>query len=174
MRLSRERTDTLFRLHAKEQGLGIRRLVRLGEFAYEVTLQDEDTHQDKTHYALVLSRSWDYWEYRLSFSAPAVSLVICSRHDSCLPIRVLEVGSSGYCYAPRDLPRDADPAGTRRTRKTALIFVGALLSGDQQAFDALDRMHLSSRKRYRRRLEQLLTDNRVGRPLHIVKELQHA
>jgi hypothetical protein len=168
MRLSRERTETLFRLHAKEQGLGISDLERLGDFAYRVTLDGETLN------ALVLSRSWDYWEYRLSFAAPTVSLVICSQHDSCLPVRVLEVGSSGYCYAARDLPRDAAPPGAKRTCKTARVFVGALLSGDQQAFNALAQMHSSSQKRYRRRMEHLLTEKRVGNQLFISPELQSA
>ena len=177
MRLSRERTDTLFQLHAKRQGLKIRELVRLGDFTYHIRMMVEDkkgNEHEETFKALVLTSSWDYWEYRLSFSAPAVSLIICSKHDSCLPVRVLEVGNTGYNFAPRELPEDAPVPGGTRTKRTARFFLGALLSGEQQAFNALKNMHPSSQKRYRYRMEQLLTEKRVGHQLFVVPVLQSA
>lgn len=164
--LTRDRTDTLFRLHARNQGLGISTLERLGEYTYRMALDGQE------FYVLVLSRSWDYWEYRLAFSAPLVSLIVCSKHDTCLPISVLEIGSSGYRYGPRELPKDAPALGSKRTKRTARMFLGALLSGDQQAFDALERMHLSSQKRYRRRLSALLTEKRGGHQLSVLPALQ--
>jgi hypothetical protein len=166
MKLSRERTDTLFRIHVSEGGLkDISNLVKLDKFTYQLV------RDGVTHRALVLSRSWDYWEYRLSRSAPAVSMVICSKHDTCLPVAVLEVGSSGYTYGPRELPLDHHKDAPR-TPKTALVFLGALLCGDQQAFDKLHQMHPSSQKRCRRRLSRLLTENRLGNQLIISKALQ--
>jgi len=166
MRLSRDRTDTLFRIHVAQGGLrDITDLKKLGKYTYQLRRDGE------SHRAIVLSRSWDYWEYRLSNSAPAISLVICSKHDSCLPVSVLEVGSSGYTYGPRDLPLDHDKHA-KRTRKTALVFLGALLCGDQQAFDALSRMHPSSQKRYRRRLNDLLSKKREGHQLYVPPALR--
>lgn len=166
MRLSRDRTDTLFRIHVAEGGLAdITNLVKLDEFTYQLI------REGVTHRALVLSRSWDYWEYRLSRSAPAVSMVICSKHDTCLSMPVLEVGSSGRTYGPRERPLDY-VQGAPHTRKTALVFLGALLCGEQAAFNALSQMHPSSQKRYRQRLNGLLTMKREGRQLSIAKVLQ--
>jgi hypothetical protein len=166
MKLSRERTDTLFRVHVAEGGLAdITDLVKLDKFTYQLV------RAGVTHRALVLARSWDYWEYRLSRSAPAVSMVICSTHDSCLSVPVLEVGSSGRTYGPRERPLDY-VQGARHTRKTALVFIGALLCGEQAAFNALSQMHPSAQRRYRDRLNGLLTPRREGHQLAISKELK--
>ena len=166
MRLSRDRTDTLFRTQAAQGGLkDIANLVKLDKYTYQLT------QQGVSYRAIVLSRSWDFWEYRLSSAAPAVTLVVCSTHDSCLPVSVLEVGSSGYTYAPRDLPLDFEP-NAPRTWKTALVFLGALLCGDQQAFNKLSQMHPSSQRRCRCRLNRLLSDKREGHQLSISPALQ--
>jgi hypothetical protein len=178
MKLSRERTDTLFKIHAKNLQ-DVTKVVELEEpFTYQVTIQVEEKRdgqtirQSKTLMALVFSCSWDYWEYRIALSAPAVALVICSEHNTCLPIDVLEIGSTGYHYPPREM-KNAPAPGELRTKRTARYFVGALLSGSQRAFNELETMHPSSQVRYRRRLEQMLTKKRVGHPLSIAKELQY-
>lgn len=165
MRLSRERTDTLFRLHAT--GLGITGIEALeAPFTYRVTMKGTE------YLAVVLSHSWEYWEHRLQLRAPRLSLVICSKHDTCLPVHTLELGSSGYHFVPKELPKDVDPRSPKRTWRTALVFTGALLSGDQQAFDALEKMHPSSRKRYQRKMKGLLTKNRQGHPLKVAATLK--
>jgi hypothetical protein len=166
VRFSRDRTDTLFRTHVAQGGLrDIADLVKLDKYTYQLT------QNGVSHRAIVLSRSWDYWEYRLSSSAPAISMVVCSKHDSCLPVAVLEVGSSGYTYGPRDLPLDHDKDAPR-TWKTAQVFLGALLCGDQQAFDKLSRMHPSSQRRCRNRLNRLLNEKREGHQLAVSEALQ--
>jgi hypothetical protein len=170
MRLSRDRTDTLFRTHVAEGGLtDITDLVKLDKYTYQVT--QKVSGQEVTYCAIVLSQSWDYWDYRLSNSAPAITMVVCSKHDTCLPVAVLEVGSSGYTYGPRDLPLDHDKDAPR-SWKTALVFLGALLCGDQQAFNKLSQMHPSSQKRCRLRLNRLLTEKREGHQLSVSPALQ--
>ncbi len=161
MRLSREQTDALLHLHATS--LQISNLTEVDQHPFTYQLE----YRGQIYTACVLSRSWDYWEHRLGVHAPHLSMLIVSKHDSCLPIPVLEIGSEGYFYKEKERPKFFDPRA-RRTKKTALVFLGALLSGDQQAFDALKRMHISSRKRCKRRLEGLL-EERPGRPLLVVK-----
>lgn len=165
MKFSRERTDILFRIHAFS--LGITKLEKLPEpFHYRVTLTGGEELR-----ALILSCSWDYWEYRLKLAAPALDLIVCSEHDSCVPVRTMELGSSGYTYAARELPHSYRP-GAKRTKKTALIFLGALLSGDQEAFDLLKQLPPSTRKRYQHRLKGLLTEKPIGHPLTVAHEFK--
>lgn len=115
--------------------------------------------------AVIVVNSSDYWELRLHLSKRAnVGMVICWKHDSCLPVGVLSL-ETGQTSEPYAIPTGHDPIAEGRTRGTSKVFMGMLLSGVQRAYDALNNdMPYQTKNRYLHRL-QALSKHKRGRPI---------
>lgn len=117
----------------------------------------------KAYYALCLVKSSDYWQHRLHLTAPEVSLVVCMRHDTVLPLDCLEL-RTGHHYTAFQEPQQK-PA-RRNNRHAALIFLGQLLSGDDSAWQRLNEFPESTKYRYLSSVKRY-SKRRQGRPLAV-------
>lgn len=111
---------------------------------------------DGTRYlACVLSASRDYYTHRLNILAPHLTMLVVGHHDTRVILPVLAL-DEGYLYAPTEPPRWYTP-DTKRTRKNAMVIVGGLLSGVEEAYEEVSQMKPSTRYRYLALMRHYLT-----------------
>lgn len=115
------------------------------------------------YYAVCLVKSSDYWYHRLHLASPGVTLVVCLRHDTVLPIDSLEL-RSGRHYTPLEEP--VQKPATRNNRYASLIVVGQLLAGDDGAWQRLKEYPDSTRYRYLAHVKHY-SKRRSGKPLAV-------
>jgi len=116
---------------------------------------------------IVLVRSSDFWEYRLHLArAGAPGIVVCYRHDTCLPVPVIEL-ESGHQYRTHEYPRQFssfEDAYTSRTRAGRLTIVGGLLCGMQAAYDLLAQLRQGGKESSARKYENGAHEYQKRRP----------
>lgn len=154
--------DALVTMLLQQSGpLGLERIEPLasgGAYSFSLTLRG------RSHHALVLVRSSDYWEKRVHMTVMetgnAPDLLITWEHDSCCPVAVLSLRSGDWH------PAYSSSAIVKRNRYTARVLVGQLLCGLQAAYEALDQFPEATRYRYLAKVAALSKRER-GRPLKI-------
>jgi hypothetical protein len=120
---------------------------------------------------VVLVRSSQWFRYRLNVFAEldGIEMVICARHDSCLPVPVWSV-EEARVYNPGET---AVPLSTlldvkvRGSKYGHLLFIAAILSGHQEALDALAQLPRSTRYRIQAQV-RAYANLRPGNKLKIV------
>jgi hypothetical protein len=118
---------------------------------------------DGTRYqACVLSKSSDYYRYRLNIHGTSITMLVVGGHDTRVHIPVLAL-DEGYFYAPAEAPRWYDPDAVR-TRKDAMVVIGGLLSGVEEAYRQVEQMKRSTRYCYLARMREYL-NTKQGRQL---------
>lgn len=108
---------------------------------------------DRAYECVVLVRSSDWYEYRLNVYAQleGIELVVCARHDSCLPIPVWSVEEAKAYHAgetARPLSDLANPR-VRGSKYGHRLFIAALLSAKQEVMDIFNDTHFPRSTRYR-------------------------
>jgi hypothetical protein len=99
---------------------------------------------------LVLVRSSDFWHYRLHLTRFPLDLIVCYRHDTVLPVTVVEI-ETGKHYKPHDYPHQFtsyEDAYKARSQAGRLTIVGGLLCGVQRAYDLVATLPESTRRKY--------------------------
>lgn len=116
---------------------------------------------------IVLVRSSDFWEYRLHLAhSGAPQLVVCYRHDTCLPCPVIEL-ETGHQYKAHEFPRQFnsfEEAYASRTRAGRLVIVGGLLCGMQAAYDLLAQLRQDEKESTARKYETGAHEYQKRRP----------
>ncbi|HYT34341.1 MAG TPA: hypothetical protein VEL69_04850, partial [Ktedonobacteraceae bacterium] len=108
------------------------------------------TYASQTTRGLCLARSSDFWHYRLHLARSPLDLVVCYRHDTILPITVVEI-ETGKHYTPHEYPNQFtsyEEAYQARTQAGRLTIVGGLLCGVQRAYDLVAALPESTRRKY--------------------------
>lgn len=126
------------------------------------------TYNGKKVTGVVLVQSSDYWQQRLHMSRSPVSLVVCHRHDTIVPVDVLSL-EEGREYPPESLPKKYESLEAVRkegTRYSAKVLLGALLCGVKGAHDMLQAMPESTRRKYEAQMHKLQRREK-GRPLAV-------
>ncbi len=118
----------------------------------------------KQYQACTLSSSSDYFHYRLNLDRPHITAIVVGEHTTCAPLPVLAL-DEGYFYAPGEIPRWYNPTA-KRTRKNAMVIVGGLLSGVDEAWEQVEAMRPSTRYRYLARMQSFLSAKQ-GRQLAV-------
>jgi hypothetical protein len=151
----RELVDRLLLRLAPSLNLQVR---PAGRHLYQVQLDGREL------LAMTLVRSSDYWRQRLHLATgPSIQLVICQRHDSILPLEVLDL-LAGRSYDRYTAPLWFEQSHRRRVAGTRMIVLGGLLCGLNEWYEAVERFPASTRRRYRAELRRLM-QRRPGRPL---------
>jgi hypothetical protein len=116
--------------------------------------------------AWLCEKSSEYHYHRLALHdvGRTLSLVICLKHNSTLPVEVLSL-EEGVRYSPYTPPSWYDHS-QRRTRKGNSVFMGQLRCGIGEAWDILATLPRSTRNRYKARLKNMIRGHR-GRPVTI-------
>ncbi len=127
-----------------------------------VTLLLEGEHRC----AWLCEKSSEYHDHRVALHdvGRSLSLVVCMKHDSTLPVEVLSI-EEGLRYAPY-APPSWYTQEQRRTRKGNSVFLGQLRCGMGEAWDILNTLPRSTRNRYKGRLKKMVKGHR-GRPVTI-------
>ena len=147
MTLTRDEVAALLMQHAPSLRVDI--LAGRHGLTYELDV-------DGTRYlACVLSSSRDYYTHRLNILAPHLTMLVVGQHDTRVILPVLAL-DEGYFYAPTEPPRWYTP-DNKRTRKDAMVIIGGLLSGVEEAYEQLREMKPSTRYRYLALMRHYLT-----------------
>jgi len=147
MNLERHHVAALLKQQARS--LEVEILAEGQNYIYEVMV-------DETRYvACLLSASRDYYGYRLNLSRLDLTMLIVGEHDTRVSVPVLAL-DEGYFYAPAEAPRWYKPDAIR-TRKDAMVVVGGLLSGVEEAYEQVRDMKRSTRYLYFARMREYLS-----------------
>lgn len=145
-------------------------LDRLTNFRYRMFEEERQAEM----LATVLASSFEFYEHRLNLSKHGFTLVICQKHNACLPLFTLEL-DSGMLYEPGAVPDrapdrrpDKDTESTeakrkRRTQDEQRILISQIILGAQAGMTELEEMPDRTRQRYLVLREQYLQP-KVGRP----------
>lgn len=118
----------------------------------------------KTHNAVVLLNSFQYYELQYHIAKVKPDLIICYRHDSVLPIPVLSIRVGNYAEA-YELPEDIEDVEAQRCSRTGCrVLLGMYISGLRRAQDIIKELKPTTRKRYMQRARELGKRKR-GRPV---------
>ena len=99
---------------------------------------------------MALVRSSDFWHYRLHLARFSLDLIVCYRHDTVLPVTVVEI-ETGKHYQPHEYPHQFtsfEDAYQARSQTGRLTIVGGLLCGVQRAYDLVAVLPESTRRKY--------------------------
>jgi hypothetical protein len=147
MNVMRQNVAALF----KEQAESLRVKIvaeRAHAYLYEVEIDGE------RYLATVLAQSRHYYDFRFNLTAPHITLLVVYTHNTWTKHPVLAL-DEGYLYAPFEPPRWYSP-NSPRTRKNAMVLVGGLLCGVDEAYQQLQRMKRQTRSRYLTRMSGYL------------------
>jgi hypothetical protein len=96
------------------------------------------------------------------------TLIICSVHDTVVPIKVLSV-ERGNLAQPYELPEDIfDVAEQRRTRTGSQVLIGQYLCGIKRAQTLVAELPETTRKRYLSKV-RALNKREQGKPVNLDK-----
>ena len=131
--------------------------------SHRVTIESRRGEMPQQFTSVLLVRSSQWYHYRLNVfgQASGVEMIVCGKHDSCVPVHVWSV-EEARSYEPLEtatpLSSLADPA-VRSCKYGSLLLIAALLSGKQEARDILGAKDFprSTRYRYQARARQYAT-----------------
>lgn len=108
---------------------------------------------DREFECVVLVRSSLWYEHRLNlYGMGLVEMVVCAKHDSCLPIPAWSV-EENKVYNPGETAHPLSTLGNktfRGSRYGHTLFIAAILTGQEEALKILeDEGHIPRSTRYR-------------------------
>ena len=150
-------------LLARRDNYHISEIRHTGGRAYSLIMEG------RTYRAVILSRSFDFYEMRYHLGKRVPDLVICFQHDSVLPIEVLSLKSSRKADA-YELPAHITNVEQQRHRSKvgSQVLLGMYLCGMRDAQKIIHHKDFpkTTRKRYLQRAKEL-SNRRPGRPVGI-------
>lgn len=124
----------------------------------------------RTYRAVILSRSFDFYEMRYHLGKRVPDLVICFTHDTVIPVTCLSLKASRIAM-PLDLPAHITnvEAQRHRSKTGSQVLLGMYLCGMQDAQRIIHHKDFpkTTRKRYLQRAKEL-SNRRPGRPVNSV------
>lgn len=123
--------------------------------------------EGKIHNAVVLLSSFEYYERQYHIAKVKPDLIICYRHDTVLPVKVLSMRASRIAKA-YELPEEIEDLEAQRHSKIgSRVLLGMYISGLRRAQDIIhdkDNFPKSTRNRYLQKAREL-GKRRPGRPV---------
>ena len=153
-----EETDVLRMFLARAENYDARRVQHIRGRLYSVVLGEEE------YTAVVLLRSFLYYELRYHIALKKPTLVICHIHDSVLPIPVLSTRAGNFAK-PYELPEEIEDIERQRGSKIGCqVLLGMYISGLRKAQTMVKEFPPTTRKRYLQRAKALGKRKR-GKPV---------
>jgi hypothetical protein len=149
-------------LLARRENYNITNIAHISGRAYSLVMGGR-------HYnAVVLPRSFDFYELRYHIAKLVPDLIICFVHDTVLPVTCLSL-KAGRIALPYDLPahiRNVE-AQRHRSKTGSQCLLGMYLCGLKTAQDIIHHRDFpkTTRKRYVQRAKEL-SKHRRGRPVN--------
>ena len=157
--------DVLGLLFARRDNYEVRSVKPLHGNLYTLTMQEKD------YTAVVLLRSFDYYEKRYHLAKVPPTLAICFEHNTVLPIPVLSL-RAGNLAKPYELPVPIelkDLEASRRSKLAHKVLLGMSLSGMKVAQAIMKDLPETTRRRYTSELKALGKRER-GKPAGLLKK----
>jgi hypothetical protein len=125
--------------------------------------------QTEERLAWLCDKSSEYHQHRVRALDVnhIVALVICRKHDSVLPVPVIDLVVRQRCDAFQ--PPNWYQPEMRATRHGSPVFLGQLICGIKSAYDQLATLPASTQRRYRARVKAQARGRR-GRPIKLPRE----
>lgn len=150
--------DVLHALIARSDNYSLNSANHVRGRLYRVNLNGE------YYTAVVLVRSFDYYELRYHIMPQKPDLVVCYEHDTVVPVPVLSTRAGNLAKA-YELPESITNIEEQRTTRTGTrVLLGMYISGVRKAQTLVNSLPDSTRKRYMQRVEEL-GRRRPGRPV---------
>jgi hypothetical protein len=150
-------------LLARRENYRISEIHHISGRAYSLVMEG------RRYNAVILSRSFDFYELRYHLGKKIPDLVICFVHDTVLPITCLSL-KAGRIALPHDLPAHITnvEAQRHRSKTGSQVLLGMYLCGMQDAQKIIHHKDFpkTTRKRYLQRAKEL-SNRRPGRPVSI-------
>ena len=106
------------------------------------------TMEGKPYTAVVLLKSFEYYEKRYHLAKEVPTLVLCFQHNTALPIHALAL-REGEFTKPFELPTEITDIEVQRvTKQGHKVLLGMYLSGMKIAQDMVRNLPPTTRKRY--------------------------
>lgn len=122
------------------------------------------------HRAVVLSRSFEYYERRYHLAEQPPTLIVCFAHDTVVPVTVLSL-RAGHLANPYELPAAIRDVASQRFGKVgSQVLIGQYISGVRTAQEYVGQLPDTTRKRYLLRVRELGRRKRgkpVGKAVHL-------
>lgn len=155
-------TDVLRMFLARRDNYGVGSITPLHGRFYDVEMNGE------RYTAVVLAHSFAYYMLRYHLAQVRPTLVICSVHDTVLPVPVLstKVGNFANAY---ELPEEiTDIEHQRTSRLGSQVLLGMYISGMKAAQTIVNGLPTSTKNRYLRKAT-LLGKRKRGRPVGAIQ-----
>ena len=152
--------EVLGMLIARKKNYGITEISHVSGRAYSVVMNG------RRYNAIIVVAAFEYYEFRYHLAKNVPNLVVCSVHDTVVPVGVLSL-KDGRVGNPFDLPAQIRNVVLQRHRsKTgSQCLLGMYLSGMREAPDMIARLPKASKNRYLARAREL-SKRRPGRPVN--------
>ncbi|HTD20449.1 MAG TPA: hypothetical protein VK667_13070 [Ktedonobacteraceae bacterium] len=156
--------DVFRLLLARRENYGISEIAHISGRAYNLIMNG------RTYKAVVLPRSFDFYEMRYHIAKRVPELIICFVHDTVVPVACLSL-KSGRIALPYELPAHITNVETQRHRSKigSQCLLGMYLCGMRAAQDIIHHKDFpkTTRKRYIQRAKEL-GKRRPGRPVNSI------
>jgi hypothetical protein len=122
--------------------------------SHRITIESTRLSDDAVQVrAVLLVRSSQWYQHRLNVfgQVEGIELVVCGKHDSCVPVQVWSV-EEAKMYEPGETVTDLAQlrdVKVRGTKYGSLLFVAAILAAKQEALDILEDEDFPQSTRYR-------------------------
>jgi len=149
-------------LLARRDNYHISEIHHISGRAYSLTMAS------RTYRAVILPRSFDFYEMRYHLGKHIPDLVICFVHDTVLAVSCLSL-KAGRIANPYDLPTQITNVEQQRHRsKTgSQVLLGMYLCGMRSAQEMISKFKPTTRKRYLQKAKGL-SNRKPGRPVNSI------
>lgn len=156
--------DVLRLLLARRENYSITDIQHISGRAYSIVMRG------RKYNAVILPRSFDFYEMRYHIAKRVPEMIICFVHDTVVPIACLSL-KSGRIALPYDLPAHITNVETQRHRSKigSQCLLGMYLCGMRAAQDIIHHKDFpkTTRLRYLQRAKEL-GKRRPGRPVNSI------
>src|SRR5882762_1497813 len=151
-------------LLARREHYSISEIHHISGRAYSLVMDD------RRYTAVIIPRSFDFYEMRYHLARHVPDLVICFAHDTVIPVSCLSL-KAGRIAMPYDLPAQITNVEAQRHRSKieSQVLLGMYMLGMKSAQDIIHDKDFpkTTRKRYLQRAKEL-SNRRPGRPVDTI------
>jgi uncharacterized protein YqiB (DUF1249 family) len=151
-------------LLARRENYSISEIHHISGRAYSLVMEG------RRYTAVILPRSFDFYEMRYHLARHVPDLVICFAHDTVVPVTCLSL-KAGRIALPYDLPAQITNIEAQRHRSKigSQVLLGMYMLGMKAAQDIIHDKDFpkTTRKRYLQRAKEL-SNRRPGRPVDTI------
>ena len=155
--------DIMRMFEARSDNYAVKDITHIRGRAYSLTMEGK-------HYnAVVLYKSFQYYEMRYHLAKEKPTFIVCYQHNTVVPIPVLSL-KAGRLAEKYELPEEIeDIIDQRRTKTGTRVLLGMYISGMRFAQDLVKDLPDTTKARYLQKAKEL-SHRKRGRPVDTQKQ----